>query len=1150
MGIFNKSIPTIVPNNQNKLQVVPQQTPYVDDIFDPILNAEVRKYLLAKYGNPISATFGGYMEGIDNAIFGQDDKWGILGSGMGILSGFGRSMDKAGDVIIGSLTEGVKGITGQGIESPFYNIFVEDEDYSGGRLLAAMGDSMAGLAKAPKLNEQDFTGLWNIPSMGLELATDPGIMGSMLSKGAKSVNLTEQLAEQSANSNLANVGKLLQDYDDFMAKVSIDMTVPGLRQSAKALLNKIHQALGTSSNVAYANKTLNKNATSEERFAAQDALRKTSNNMQYHDMYNEVSNVTSNLPEEPVLSKVDSAQVALGMGTTVPSAIKEEFDKRAANVADRPMTGYDQEMYRWLVDESQLTESQALLVMKAMDANLDELIAAENLERTSNLELEDAIRLATDRDLYTKSAKARAFFEDPWVIENVKNTNPNLYADLPDNFSIQDLDTLGIEDQGMTAFLSYLKRKGTLGSVTADFDKYHPFYVYFKNGIEESRADVFNKLHEFAKQQHELTTPVKGFRSDDNLKTLYLSGNIDRKLLTKAQKNFIDTRYPEIIKEMSTDELLTSLSKHDELMLNRINERLGLSPELRLQMGTVGRSANDAFFIDKRELENVLPRILAEKTPEEAPEIYSEYLHRLNMAYDMDNESARNSVLRGIGIDPKSKTVRNIQKTPITLSPSEFTGRSDTAVKLQIQYSHKRLTDFVKKYDINSFEDSPEFIRVFPNPKVRSEIKAKLEELLNFEAFTKTESNGNVSSNTVEYFKKVKEFSDYVIDKFKPVENVDYNSLLNTFRKPTSTFDTLDMSKLLDAFDEEEMFKTIAAKALPTYTLDEVDSLIEKMAALSREHIPYDKAKEIVKAKDTLAYPALKKKGYIPFLTPLRELGLTSSDFDDYDTILNTLHKTKNDAILQFYEGFPTTSNVSEDLLDLAEGLQRNVVQPHEFRSGAIREHTPLPNKYWEAQDSYSDEFAERWAENEVTAGVKTTSAKDNRGNRNSRPDKYLTTSANTEDTFNFHSTLNNLIRVNPEAFATPEGRKILQKYFGDSFQVKIHGDYGILDGVSKDAIKAYKDEVLPLVENILERGYSPYVEITKAISDDLLKNPKYKGSDGYKLRALMGKVPGIKASPHASAFKLIMDETVVHSDDLPYKLANDSGYVTPADVT
>lgn len=1070
MGIFNRSIPTIQPNRQNRLQVVPQQTPYVDDIFDPILNAEVRKYLLDKYGDPISATLGGYAEGVDNALLGQNDKWGILGPGMGILSGFGRSMDKAGDVIIGSLTEGVKGLTGQGIESPLHNIFVEDEDYSGGRLLAAMGNSMAGLAKAPKLTEQDFTGLWNIPSMGLELMTDPGIIGGMMSKGAKAVNLTEQLAEQSANSNLANIGKLLQDYDDFMAKVSIDMTAPGLRQGAKALMNKIQQALGTSSNVAYANKTFNKNATPEERFASQDALRKTSNNMQYHNMYNEVSNITSNLPEEPALSSVNSAQLVLGMGTTVPTAVKEEFDKRAVNVADRPMTGYDQEIYRWLVDENQLTESQALLVMKAMDANLDELIAAENLERTSNLELEDAIRLATDRDLYTKSAKARAFFEDPWVIENIKNTNPNLYADLPDSFSIQDLDTLGIDDQGMSAFLSYLKRKGTLGSATADFDKYRPFYVYFKNGIEEARADVFNKIHEFAKRQH-------GY---------------------------------------------TELGK---------------------------RSQEKVFYIDERELENVLPRVLAEKSPEEAPELYSEYLHKLNWAYDMENESARNSVLRGIGIDPKSRTVRNIQKTPVTLSPSEFTGRSDTAVKLQVQYSHKRLTDFVKKYDINSFEDSPEFIRVFPNPKVRSEIKAKLEELLNFEAFTKTESNGNVSSNTIEYFKKVKEFSDYVIDKFKPVENVDYTSLLNTFRKPTSTFDTLDMSKLLDAFDEEEMFRTIAAKALPTYTLDEVDSLIEKMAALSRQHIPYDKAKEIVKAKDTLAYPALKKKGYIPFLTPLRELGLTSSDFDDYDTILNTLHKAKNDAIVQFYEGFPTTSNVSEDLLDLAEGLQRNVVQPHEFRSGAIREHTPLPNKFWEAQDSYSDETAERWAENEVTAGAKTTTSKDKRGNRSSRPDKYLTTSANTDDTFNFHSTLNNLIRVNPEAFATPEGRKVLQKYFGDSFQVKIHGDYGILDGVSKDAIKAYKDEVLPLIENILERGYSPYVEITKSVSDDLLKNPKYKGSDGYKLRALMGKVPGVKASPHVSAFKLIMDETVVHSDDLPYKLANDSEYVTPADV-
>ena len=324
MGIFNKSIPTIVPNNQNKLQVVPQQTPYVNDIFDPILNAEVRKYLLAKYGNPISATFGGYMEGIDNAIFGQDDKWGILGSGMGILSGFGRSMDKAGDFIIGGLTEGVKGITGQGMESPFYNIFVEDEDYSGGRLLAAMGNSMAGLAKSPKLNEQDFTGLWNIPSMGLELVTDPGIMGGMMSKGAKAVNLTDQVANQTANSKLASIGKLLQDYDDFTAKAAIDLTVPGLRQSAKALYNQIMQMLGTSSNAAYANRVLSKKNNPEDRMASQKRLRQNKNNAELIKMADEVSNVAKNIPEETPVN-VNTVQAAVAAGTVLPTAIQEQM---------------------------------------------------------------------------------------------------------------------------------------------------------------------------------------------------------------------------------------------------------------------------------------------------------------------------------------------------------------------------------------------------------------------------------------------------------------------------------------------------------------------------------------------------------------------------------------------------------------------------------------------------------------------------------------------------------------------------------------------------------------------------------------------------------------------------------------------------------
>lgn len=330
MGIFNRAIPNIQTNNLNQVRVTPSEEYYVDDIFDPLFNAKVKEQLRAKYGNPFLGTIGGYLEGIDNALIGQDDKWGILGSGMGILSGFGRSMDKAGDFIIGGLTEGVKGLTGQGFENPIRNIFVEDEDYTGTRLLAAMGNSMAGIAKAPMLDESDFKGLWNIPATGLELMTDPGILGSGLKKAGTAINLGKQVAEQPVNSKLANVGQLLMDYDDFMAKVSMDITAPGLRLGAKALKDKIWQKLGVSDYRHWANIKFNSKETPEARAQADDFMRNDSDLRTLMEMDAEIDNVVANMPPEDLTENVNNidantVQIATGALTTVPTAVQEEI---------------------------------------------------------------------------------------------------------------------------------------------------------------------------------------------------------------------------------------------------------------------------------------------------------------------------------------------------------------------------------------------------------------------------------------------------------------------------------------------------------------------------------------------------------------------------------------------------------------------------------------------------------------------------------------------------------------------------------------------------------------------------------------------------------------------------------------------------------
>lgn len=229
MGVFNRAIPKYIRNPiTGSISVEPTvETVHVDDAFDPVLNKAVREQYMSRYGNPITATVAGYADLVNNALLGNQKQGGTMLPGIGILSGFGRTMDKAGDVILGSLTEGVKGATVQGVESPFYNIFVEDEDYSGQRLLAAATNSMAKLTSSPEVTEEDFKGIWTVPSLGIELATDPSILGGTLKKVADGTGA------------VAEAGRILQEYDDIMARFAIDATAPGLRPLGKKFGAKI-----------------------------------------------------------------------------------------------------------------------------------------------------------------------------------------------------------------------------------------------------------------------------------------------------------------------------------------------------------------------------------------------------------------------------------------------------------------------------------------------------------------------------------------------------------------------------------------------------------------------------------------------------------------------------------------------------------------------------------------------------------------------------------------------------------------------------------------------------------------------------------------------------------------------------------------------
>lgn len=275
MGIFEKSIPKYVINPIDQSVVVQPEEVYVDDIFDPILNANVRNAMRQKYGNGLYSIMGGYGELLNNTWNGEG---GLFGKGMGLLSTFGRSMEKADDIILGGLTEGVKGLTGQGFENPIENIFVNDQDYSGGRLLAAMANSMSNFAGGAKVDESDFGPVWNPAKLGIELSTDVGILGGSVARRLApnaskmtSKELLKDIANADAKTAVGDIAQLMSNYDDLMARVSIDITAPGLRPAFKKLGNKLADYVATHSFAPYMDHTIYKKNPKARRAARRAA---------------------------------------------------------------------------------------------------------------------------------------------------------------------------------------------------------------------------------------------------------------------------------------------------------------------------------------------------------------------------------------------------------------------------------------------------------------------------------------------------------------------------------------------------------------------------------------------------------------------------------------------------------------------------------------------------------------------------------------------------------------------------------------------------------------------------------------------------------------------------------------------------------------
>jgi hypothetical protein len=236
MAIYNKLLQPLSGYMGPVNQQTPINPPVVDDFFDPLFNKEVVEYNKALYGNRLLGILSAYGDMYENALTGED---GILGPGMGILSTFGRTMDKADDFILGGLTEGVNAVghvlggSNPKATNPIRNIFVLDRDYEGSDLMAAAGNAMAKLAGGNvQLGREDFSSLGDrAQSMVINLATDPGFMGGRV-----------------AAANPANrVAAALDSYDSAMAKLAGNTALPGGQYFAKKSLAALKRAVGGAS---------------------------------------------------------------------------------------------------------------------------------------------------------------------------------------------------------------------------------------------------------------------------------------------------------------------------------------------------------------------------------------------------------------------------------------------------------------------------------------------------------------------------------------------------------------------------------------------------------------------------------------------------------------------------------------------------------------------------------------------------------------------------------------------------------------------------------------------------------------------------------------------------------------------------------------
>lgn len=405
MGIFEKSIPKYTYNMANEVVVAPQDV-YVDDIFDPILNARVKAAMREKYGGGLYGVLGGYEELLKNTWTGRE---GILGPGMGLLSTFGRSMEKADDIVLGALTEGIKAMSFQGATNPLKNIFTNDYDYTGKGLLASVANIGRPLVGGTTVDESDFGGAWTVPALGIELGTDVGILGGGLArKFAPEVRdftakqLFENLGKSDLKTSVGTIGQLMSEYDDLMAKIAIGAAAPGLRPAFKALKHRLGSAFATHSPEPWAEVTKLLHTVEDDsadiavRMDAQKQLQENEMAQQLTTLFKDSDAALSRIPdmedmvstagaEEPTIDRLYNAMLLdfdkigdstdeLGM-QQLRDHIKlrsQEYNKNLYAAFDEARKIAESETLKWYPDSHKLigvqdTSAAEMDVMSAME---------------------------------------------------------------------------------------------------------------------------------------------------------------------------------------------------------------------------------------------------------------------------------------------------------------------------------------------------------------------------------------------------------------------------------------------------------------------------------------------------------------------------------------------------------------------------------------------------------------------------------------------------------------------------------------------------------------------------------------------------------------------------------------------------------------